>query len=55
MREREEIAKLSFIHNVSGFICGNVTKNRKLNTIKDIDVADVGGMSGMVVQNCPMS
>lgn len=49
-QERKDIAKLSFLHRVDGFICGNLTKERKLDTIHDINIPDDGGMSGMVVQ-----
>lgn len=48
--ERKEIAELSFSHNVQGFICGNLTKNRDLKTIYDDDISKVGGMSGKVVE-----
>ncbi len=50
-QERQDIAKLSFQHNVQGFICGNLTKNRKLASIKDNDIPAVGGMSGKIVEN----
>lgn len=50
IKERKGIAELSFNHNVAGFICGNVTKNRNNKNIKDENIADVGGMSGLVVQ-----
>lgn len=48
--DRKAIAELSFKHRVNGFICGNLTKNRTLNGIKDTEVPAVGGLSGKVVE-----
>lgn len=49
-KERQDIAKLSIGHNVHGFICSNLTKNRTLSTIAEKDIPGVGGMSGKVVE-----
>ena len=49
-KERQAIAKLAFTHNVQGFICGNLTKNRTLRSIYDENIPDVGGLSGKVVE-----
>lgn len=49
-KERQGIAELSFKHRVNGFVCGNLTKSRTNPAIKDEVPAEVGGMSGMVVQ-----
>jgi dihydroorotate dehydrogenase len=49
-KERQGIAELAGKYRVHGFICGNLTKNRNLPTIKDSNIPDIGGMSGKVVQ-----
>lgn len=36
-------------HRVHGFICSNLTTNRKNSKIKNIDIPEVGGMSGKAV------
>lgn len=38
-------------HKISGIVCTNLTKNRKLDSIKDTDMAEIGGMSGKVVED----
>ena len=38
-------------HKVAGIVCTNLTKKRDLESIKDSDVPDVGGMSGKVVED----
>ena len=38
-------------HKISGIVCANLTKNRKLESIKDTDMAETGGMSGKVVED----
>ena len=50
-KERRDIADLAFEHRVHGFVCGNLTKNRQLAQIKDINVPEQGGMSGKIVQD----
>lgn len=50
LAERQNIARLSFKHNVQGFICGNLTKSRENHSIRDSGIPDFGGLSGMVVQ-----
>lgn len=47
---RKNIADLSFKYRVNGFLCGNLTKNHKLDTIKDEIGDSLGGMSGKVLQ-----
>ncbi len=37
-------------HKIAGIICTNLTKNRKLSSIKESEVPEVGGMSGKVVE-----
>lgn len=49
-KTRKDIAELCMKHRVDGFICGNLTKNRQLATIKDASVPEQGGLSGKVVQ-----
>jgi dihydroorotate dehydrogenase len=48
--ERKDIAELASKYRVHGYICGNLTKNRSLTSIKEKDIPAVGGMSGKVVQ-----
>ena len=38
-------------HKISGIVCTNLTKNRELDSIKDTDMAETGGMSGKVVED----
>ncbi|MEY4722867.1 MAG: hypothetical protein RLZZ324_380 [Candidatus Parcubacteria bacterium] len=37
-------------HRVQGFVCSNLCKRRELLDIKDADVPEVGGLSGMALQ-----
>lgn len=37
-------------HKIAGIVCTNLTKNRKLSSIKESDIPGVGGMSGKVVE-----
>ncbi|MBP7821105.1 quinone-dependent dihydroorotate dehydrogenase [Candidatus Saccharibacteria bacterium] len=50
MKEREDIAKLTFKHRVNGIICGNASKNHQLTTIKEKNLPAVGGLTGKVIQ-----
>jgi dihydroorotate dehydrogenase len=38
-------------HRVNGFLCGNLTKNRKSSKILDENVPETGGISGKVVED----
>lgn len=38
-------------HKVAGIICSNLTKNRENLAIKDLNIPEVGGMSGKVVED----
>ena len=38
-------------HRVAGIICSNLTKNRDNKEIKDLQIPNVGGMSGKVVED----
>jgi dihydroorotate dehydrogenase len=50
-KERKDIAALAFKHRVDGFICGNLTKNRTLDSIYETELPNTGGLSGKVVEN----
>ncbi len=50
-KTRQEMAKASFNHNIQGFICSNITKNRNNEMISDTVQSDNGGFSGKVVEN----
>lgn len=49
-KERVGIAELLHEHRVHGVICGNLTKNHSLPSIKDVAVPEQGGFSGKVVE-----
>lgn len=49
-KERAAIAEELFEHQVHGVICGNLTKNRSLASLRDIDIPKQGGLSGKVVE-----
>ena len=38
-------------HDIQGFICSNLTKNRNNSSIHDKDIPNVGGMGGKVLEN----
>lgn len=46
----DDIISLADQYNIDGFICANLTKKRDLNTIKDEDISEMGGLSGKVIQ-----
>jgi len=46
-----EILELAGRHRVHGFICTNLTKERKNAKIVDLEVPDKGGISGKVVED----
>lgn len=48
-RNIEEIVNLAYKHNIAGFVCGNLTKKRNLNTIYETNLPQEGGLSGAVV------
>lgn len=50
-KELDAILEVTEKHCIDGFICGNLTKNRKNPRIKDNFVPEKGGMSGKVVQD----
>ncbi len=47
----DELLEVIDRHRVQGIICSNLTKNRQNDNIKDDHVAEVGGMSGKVVES----
>ena len=47
----ENIIELAYIYKLDGFICTNLTKNRKNKKILDKEVPQVGGLSGKVVED----
>lgn len=50
-KEIDSILEISAKSNVDGFICTNLTKNRKNKRIKDKFVPEKGGISGKVVED----
>ena len=48
--ELDKIIQVTDKHNVSGFICTNLTKDRSNDKIKEDDVPSEGGISGKVVE-----
>jgi dihydroorotate dehydrogenase len=46
----DELLEVIDRHRVQGIICSNLTKNRQNDNIKDDHIAEVGGMSGKVVE-----
>lgn len=50
-KEIDAILEVSKKHKVDGFVCTNLTKNRKNKKIVDSDVPKVGGISGKVVED----
>lgn len=38
-------------HKIDGIVCSNLTKNRTLDSIKDSNIPEVGGLSGKVVED----
>lgn len=46
----QAIVDLAYKYNIDGFICGNLTKNRKLPNIYETDLPQNGGLSGAVVK-----
>lgn len=53
-KQLDEIIEVSQKHEIDGFICVNLTKDREnksiMNKIKDKDLPSVGGISGKVVE-----
>ena len=49
--ERAAIAEELFEHHIHGVICGNLTKNRSLASLKGISIPEQGGLSGKVVED----
>lgn len=47
----DEILAVVSEHNISGFICSNLTKNRNNSKIKDLKIPEQGGLSGKVVED----
>jgi len=47
-KEVDSLIKVSLKYNIDGFVCTNLTKNRKNKKIQD-DVPEVGGISGAVM------
>lgn len=47
----DEILRVVKNHKIAGFICTNLTKNKKNNKIMDKNVPDQGGISGKVVED----
>jgi len=50
-KEVDDVLEISKKHRVHGFVCTNLTKNRKNKKIKDENVPDKGGISGKVVED----
>lgn len=50
-KELDDILEVSGRHNISGFVCTNLTKKREGNSkIKDEKVPEKGGLSGKIVE-----
>ena len=47
----DRITQVASRHQVSGFVCSNLTKNRKSKKILDKKIPSEGGMSGKVVED----
>lgn len=50
-REIDKIIEVSNQHKVDGFVCANLTKNRKNKKIIDKSIPEKGGISGKVVED----
>lgn len=46
----DDMVEVARKHRINGFICTNLAKNRNNPNVKDGNVPEKGGMSGMVVQ-----
>jgi dihydroorotate dehydrogenase len=46
----QDIVNLAYKYNINGFICGNLTKNRRLKNIYENNLPNQGGLSGAVVK-----
>jgi len=46
----DRLMEVASRHNISGFICANLTKNRNNKKIKDAAVPEQGGLSGRVAE-----
>lgn len=49
-QEIDDILHVAAMHRVDGFVCTNLTKNRKNQLIREEVVPETGGISGRVVQ-----
>lgn len=49
-KQIDEILKVTSKHRIQGFICTNLTKNRKSRKIKDQEIPEKGGISGKAVE-----
>lgn len=49
--ELDAIIEVSGKYGIDGFVCSNLTKDRRNGKIKDLDFPEKGGMSGKVVED----
>ncbi len=50
-KEIDSLIKVSLKYGIDGFICNNLTKNRKNKLIVDENVPEVGGISGLAAKD----